>query len=185
MSELELDFDLEATAFDMAEIDFKILENSQPTDQPEAETSPPLGPAVTRAGDLWELGAHRVYCGNALESDSFMKLMGDQKAAMVFSDPPYNVPIDGFVSGLGAVRHREFPMGCGEMDPQQFTEFLSRSFALYARHSVDGALHFHCMDWRHCGEMTAAGKSVYTELKALCIWKKQPGMGSLFVTHTN
>jgi DNA modification methylase len=107
--------------------------------------------------------------------------MDDTRAAMVFTDPPYNVPIDGHASGLGAVRHREFAMASGEMDEAEFTEFLARCFALLARYSLDGALHFVCMDWRHMGELLAAGKRAYTELKNLCVWTKDnAGMGSLY-----
>jgi len=100
---------------------------------------------------------------------------------MVFTDPPYNVPIDGNVSGLGAIRHREFAMAVGEMDEAEFTAFLSRALGLLASYSLDGALHFICMDWRHIGELLAAGKSAYTELKNLCVWTKDnAGMGSLY-----
>jgi hypothetical protein len=107
--------------------------------------------------------------------------MQDDRAAMVFTDPPYNVPIDGNVSGLGAIRHREFMMAAGEMDEAEFTAFLSRALWLLASYSLDGALHFICMDWRHIGELLAAGKSAYTELKNLCVWTKDnAGMGSLY-----
>ena len=100
---------------------------------------------------------------------------------MVFTDPPYNVPIDGHVGGLGAIHHREFAMAAGEMDEAQFTSFLSRALGLLATHSQDEALHFVCMDWRHMEELLAAGKQVYVELKNLCVWAKDnPGMGSLY-----
>lgn len=100
---------------------------------------------------------------------------------MVFTDPPYNVPIDGNVGGLGAIRHREFAMASGEMTEAEFTTFLSRILTLLARFSRDGSLHFVCMDWRHMGELLAAGKQAYTELKNLCVWAKDnAGMGSLY-----
>ena len=100
---------------------------------------------------------------------------------MVFTDPPYNVPIDGNVGGLGAIRHREFAMASGEMDEAEFTEFLTRALGLLAGYSQDGSLHFICMDWRHIGELLAAGKRSYTELKNLCVWiKDNAGMGSLY-----
>jgi hypothetical protein len=89
--------------------------------------------------------------------------------------------IDGHVGGLGAIHHREFAMASGEMDEAQFTEFLARAFGLLARFSLDGALHFVCMDWRHMGELLAAGMRAYTELKNLCVWTKDnAGMGSLY-----
>src|SRR5207245_6145385 len=111
----------------------------------------------------------------------YRTVMAEDRAAMVFTDPPYNVPIDGHVSGLGAVRHREFAMASGEMDEAQFTDFLRRACGLLARFSRDGALHFICMDWRHMGELLAAGMRAYTELKNLYVWTKDnAGMGSLY-----
>jgi hypothetical protein len=73
---------------------------------------------------LWDLGGHRVLCGNALDAAIFAAVLGGDRAAMVFTDPPYNVPIDGHASGLGAIHHRPFPMASGEMDSAQFAAFL-------------------------------------------------------------
>jgi DNA modification methylase len=100
---------------------------------------------------------------------------------MVFTDPPYNVPIEGHASGLGSIHHRTFAMASGEMNPPEFTEFLVGSCSLLARHSVDGGIHFICMDWRHIGELLAAGSEVYSELKNACVWvKHNAGMGSFY-----
>lgn len=100
---------------------------------------------------------------------------------MVFTDPPYNVPIAGHVGGLGAIQHREFAMASGEMDKATFTGFLAKACGLLARHSEDGALHFICMDWRHMGELLSAGGQVYGELKNVCVWvKDNAGMGALY-----
>jgi hypothetical protein len=97
----------------------------------------------------------------------------------VFTDPPYNVRIDGNVSGLGAIHHREFAMGSGELSEAEFTAFLSRTCSLLVRHTAEGSPHFICMDWRHMGELLAAGREAYTELKNLCVWTKDNGgMGS-------
>jgi DNA modification methylase len=185
LSMLDLDFSIEVTGFEMGEIDFRI-EGLKPP--PQAEEDPadvisaaPAGPAVSRAGDLWLLGTHRVYCGSALEEGSYATLMQDEKAAMVFTDPPYNVPIEGNVSGLGAVHHREFVMASGEMNEAEFTAFLATACSLLARHSVEGSLHFICMDWRHMAELLAAGRQTYEELKNVCVWAKdRAGMGSLY-----
>ena len=99
---------------------------------------------------------------------------------MIFTDPPYNVRIDGHVSGLGKTKHREFAMASGEMSKTQFTEFLAAVFRNLARFSVDGSIHFQCMDWRHMNEMHEAGNATYSELKNLCVWTKtNGGMGSL------
>jgi DNA modification methylase len=136
---------------------------------------------VTQEGELWILGKHKLFCGSALKKSSFIALMGDETANMVFTDPPYNVPIAGNVSGLGKVEHREFAMGSGEMSPAQFTEFLAVAFDHLAEHSVDGSIHFICMDWRHIQEMQAAAYGKYTELKNLCVWvKANGGMGTFY-----
>ena len=180
----DLDFSLEATGFEIGEIDLRIEGLSSETDPDEREddlADIPSGPAISRAGDLWLLGEHRVNCGSALDPLAYASLVGTEQAKAVFSDPPYNVPIDGNVSGLGSVRHREFAMASGEMSEPEFVAFLTRALALHARHSVQGALHFICMDWRHMGELIAAGRKVYSELKNLCIWAKDNGgMGSLY-----
>jgi hypothetical protein len=107
--------------------------------------------------------------------------MQDEKGAMAFIDTPFNVPILGHVSGLGAIRHREFAMGCGEMTSDQFGSFITRIFSLLARYSLDGAIHFICMDWRHMTEVLTAGAQVYSELKNVCVWiKNHTGMGAFY-----
>jgi len=179
----DLDFSLETTGFDMAEIDLLIegLEEGPPGDDPADEVPALPEIAVSQLGDLWALGPHRVLCGNALEAEAFETLMQDRKAALVFVDPPYNVPIEGHVGGSGAIHHREFAMASGEMTEAEFTAFLTTSLGLLAQHSVDGALHYVCMDWRHGSELLAAGRSAYSELKNLCVWvKDNAGMGSLY-----
>jgi DNA modification methylase len=183
LSVLNLDFSLEVTGFDMGEIDLRI-EGLEP-DGAQAETDDlsnvPSGPAITRPGDSWELGEHRVLCGSALEDGSYAALLGDQQAEMIFSDPPYNVPIDGHVSGLGAIRHREFAMASGEMSAAQYRLFLSRVLSLFGRHSMNGSLHYLCIDWRHMAELLVAGATVYSELKNVCVWtKSNAGMGSFY-----
>jgi DNA modification methylase len=136
---------------------------------------------VARAGDLWILGDHRLLCGNALDADSYDQLLGTDKADMMFADPPYNVPIAGHVSGLGATRHADFAMASGELSPAEFEGFLKTALGHAANRSVDGAIHYVCIDWRHQRELLAAGDQVYSELKALCVWNKSnAGMGSLY-----
>jgi DNA modification methylase len=185
LSLLGLDFDIEVTGFEMGEIDLRIASLDEPHDPsddpadvlPEAPTSPP----VSKIGDLWQLNQHRVLCGNALDAAAFAALMGDDRAAMVFTDPPYNVEIDGHAGGLGAIHHRPFPMASGELDGPQFTGFLRAAFRNLVGFSDDGSLHYVCMDWRHADELMAAGREVYTELKNLCVWvKDNAGMGSLY-----
>ncbi len=185
LSLLGLDFSLEVIGFEMGEIDLRIasLEDmpEQAHDPADAVPELSLGPPVSKLGDLWVLGRHRISCGNALDPDAFAALMGEERAAMVFTDPPYNVPIDGHASGLGAIHHRPFPMASGEMDEAEFAAFLGQSCRNLAAFSADGSLHYVCMDWRHLGELLAAGREAYGELKNLCVWvKDNAGMGSFY-----
>lgn len=186
LAELDLDFSLEATGFEMGEIDLRIEQlNADSEGEPDAAddlSGLTSGPPVSQPGDLWLLGEHcRVYCGNALEESSYATLMNGERAHVVFSDAPYNVPIQGNVSGLGTVQHREFPMASGEMTEVQFTEFLTKAFSLFARNTVDGSVHFLSMDWRHLREMLTAGNAIYAEFLNLCVWiKDNAGMGSLY-----
>ena len=120
-------------------------------------------------------------CGNALNDADYVRLLGDEKAEFVFTDPPYNVRIDGNVCGKGAIRHREFAMASGDMTEEAFTEFLTTAFRHLVAHSKDGSIHDICMDWRHIAEMMDAGNRVYSELKNLCVWtKKNAGMGTFY-----
>ncbi|MBF0561723.1 MAG: ParB N-terminal domain-containing protein [Alphaproteobacteria bacterium] len=181
LTSLDLSFEIEITGFDTAIIDQLspgTAGASADKDDPEPE---PSGPAVSRPGDLWHLGPHRILCGDARDGDAYRRLLGEDVAQMVFTDPPYNVPIDGHVSGLGRAQHREFAMASGEMSSEQFTAFLNTVLGQMAAVSAPGAIHFVCMDWRHMSELTAAGRAVYAELKNLCVWvKDNGGMGSFY-----
>lgn len=182
--ELEImipDLDLTLTGFEVGEIDL-ILDfspNPDPNDKtPEPETGQP---AITKSGDLWTLGNHRLYCGDSLNECSYIALMSGQKAQMVFADPPYNVPIDGHVGGKGSIKHPEFAMASGEMSVEEFTLFLLTVFALLITHSKDGSIHYHCMDWRHMEEILTAARKAEYNLKNLCVWAKDNGgMGLLY-----
>lgn len=182
---VDLEFDIELTGFSLAEVDFVLDEASDAdpngTDQPEDHVPTAGGPAVTRPGDVWLLGRHRLLCGDAQASDSFTRLMAGEGADLVFTDPPYNVVIDGNVCGSGAVKHREFAFASGEMSDAQFTAFLKTTLGNAAATMRDGAIAFVCMDWRHMGEMLAAGGAAFTELKNLVVWNKtNGGMGTFY-----
>ena len=177
-------FDLSVAGFTIAEVDGLIegLAVEEPA-SPKDERLPPLGEgeAVCKRGDIWRLGRHRLICGDSLDPQVVQALMAGKQAQMIFTDPPYNVPVAGHVSGLGKVKHREFAMAAGEMDQAQFTAFLAAAFQNLADHSVDGSIHFICMDWRHMQEMLESGNKVYTELKNLIVWvKDNGGMGSFY-----
>lgn len=180
LDSLDLDFDLTITGFEMAEIDGMLV--IDPELAAEEVPEPSSGPTVTQAGDLWVIGKHRLYCGDATKSASYEALFdGSKPAQMVFTDPPYNVPISGHVCGLGAVQHREFEMAAGELTSEQFEDFLRSVFENLASNSIDGSIHYICMDWRHMAEVLGAGDTAYDELKNLCVWAKtNGGMGSLY-----
>ncbi len=185
LSLLGLDFSLEVTGFEMGEIDLRInsLEDKPAQDADPADVLPEsqAGPPVSKIGDAWLLGRNRLLCGSALDTLAFTALMGEERAATVFIDPPYNVEVDGHTSGLGAIHHRPFPMASGEMSKAEFTAFLGQACRNLAAFSAGGSLHYVCMDWRHLDELLAAGAEAYGELKNLCIWVKDtPGMGSLY-----
>jgi ParB-like chromosome segregation protein Spo0J len=180
---LVLDFDLELSGFDIGEIDLRIqdLNGEKQGGEESADTLPAAGPRVSQGGEMWLLDENRVLCASALDESAYERLLEQKRAAMVFTDPPYNVPIAGNVSGLGAVHHRNFMMGAGEMDEFEFTAFLRRPCELLVRFSIGGALHFICIDWRHLAELLAAGREVYSELLNLCVWvKNNGGMGSFY-----
>ncbi len=178
----EIDFDVDVTGFSVGEIDMMIEEQTpeEPGD-PADDTVPETAPQRCRPGDIWQLGRHRLICGDARDAAVVELLMAGERARMVFTDPPYNVPVDGHVCGLGQRKHREFAMASGEMTPEAFTSFLETVLGNHAAHSLDGAIHFVCMDWRHQREILAAGAAVCSELKNLIVWvKDNGGMGSFY-----
>ena len=183
LSSMELDFDLELTGFEVAEIDI-IIDGTQDQGSGEAEVAPVPNsdvPIVTQPGDLWHLGPHRVFCGNARSLTDFAALLDGCQAAMVFTDPPYNVPIAGHVSGNGKARHREFFEASGEMTPAAFAAFLDEGLGNISQFCRDGAVSFVCIDWRHMGELLEAGQRAFDEFLNLCVWAKtNGGMGSLY-----
>lgn len=181
---IDIEFDLSLTGFSLAEIDFA-LDSAR-----ERSTSTPDGAddiperrevAVSRTGDLWQLGRHRLLCGDARLEADVARLAGDRRVDLIFTDPPYNVAIDGNVAGLGSIKHREFAFASGEMSASEFTAFLTETLGHAARAAKDGAIAYVCMDWRHMREMLDAGEAVFTELKNLCVWNKtNGGMGSFY-----
>jgi DNA modification methylase len=182
----ELGFDLDLTGFE--DFDFSQFDDDDTTtldDDADLDSTPefPTEP-VTKLGDVWLCGKHRVMCGDSTSIDAVNALMADSKADMVFTDPPYNVKISGLGSAnsensIGRI-HDEFKMASGEMTKEEFTDFLRAVFTCLISASKDGSIHYVCMDWRHIQELTSAGE-IYTELKNLCVWNKSNGgMGTFY-----
>ena len=174
LSILNLDFNIEATGFEMGEIDLRIGA-SQPKsklDDPGDFLPPPVaGHTVSKQGDLWVLGHHRVLCGNGLEPGCYQTLLGDERAAMVFS----NLPADRLKTIDGGP---PTPVAA-EMDKAAFTAFLSAACQNAVGFSHPGSIHFLCTDWQHIGAVLATASEVYGDPQNLCVWAKdKPGAGS-------
>jgi DNA modification methylase len=136
---------------------------------------------MSRRGDFWLLDRHRLLCGDARDQESYSALLQGERADAVFTDPPYNVPVRGHVSGRGRVKHREFAVASGEMSEAEFTEFLKVTLGHAASVSREGAVHFVCADWRHVGEFLAAGRDCYGELLNIAVWAKTNfGLGAFY-----
>jgi DNA modification methylase len=185
---LEIDVSLEITGFEVSEIDLVLVgeggQSGEAEPDAEANTIPDVGASnteVSREGDVWELGLHRVACGDARDPATYEALLGEEQATAVITDPPYNVQIDGHATGKGAIRHREFVMASGEMTPEAFTAFLHLFLTIAARYTVDGGLVYVWMDWRHLDELLDAAKTAGLGLLNLCVWvKNNAGMGSFY-----
>jgi DNA modification methylase len=178
--DLEPDFDLELTGFAGGELEALIdaIEG-----KPANEEDVPVlrEEVVTGQGDLWLLGNHRLICGDSRDPGVYERLLGTERAQLIVTDPPYNVPISGHVCGLGKVRHAEFAMASGEMSDPEFERFLEGVLGNLASFSIDGSIHFVFMDWRHMEPLQSAGHRVYDELKNLIVWNKENGgMGTFY-----
>jgi DNA modification methylase len=183
LSNIEIDFDVSITGFDTVDID-RLVDGLEEASDPKADEVPDVlsdQPAVSREDDLWLLGRHRLLCGNALDLEAYKLLLDGKPAQLVFTDPPYNVPIDGHAGGKGRVRHREFVMASGEMSEAEFSGFLTRALHNAGKSCVDGAILYLFMDWRHAHELQGAARQAGLEQKNLCIWvKDNGGMGAFY-----
>lgn len=173
----EIEIDLGLTGFSAGEIDVVLADSEDPDD--EVIPAVPEEPRV-RFGDVWQLGEHRVACGDGRDVAFLQRLVGEGEAIdCAFLDPPYNVKINGHANAKG--RHREFAMASGEMSETEFRTFLSDTLGGCAKVSRDGAVHFVCMDWRHMNDVTASAEGIYDDLLNICVWNKSnAGMGSLY-----
>lgn len=173
----EVEIDLGLTGFSPGEIDVVLAESADPDD----EVIPPVpeNPRV-QPGDIWQLGEHRVGCGDGRDVSFLKRIIGENEAIdCAFLDPPYNVKINGHANAKG--RHREFAMASGEMSEAEFRAFLADTLGACAAVSRDGAVHFVCMDWRHMDDVSLSVEEIYGELLNICVWNKSnAGMGSLY-----
>jgi ParB-like nuclease domain/DNA methylase len=185
---VELQFDdIELTGFSLGEIDLMLDEAAEKkAEQPGPEDELPAnslqGPAVSRAGDLWVLGPHRLLCGDARDLTSYQFLLEGRQADLVLTDPPpFNVAIEGNFSGLGRVGQANFAMASGEMSEDQFIAFLTAFLQRTKENTKDGAILFVFMDWRHLYELITASREVGLALKNLVVWARDSAaMGSCY-----
>jgi DNA modification methylase len=182
---IEVDFAVELSGFTTGEID--LVMDGKPAASTANDPADDLtgltldGPAVAHLGDIWELGRHRLICGDARRGDDYERLLRGDFAQMIVTDPPYNVKIDGHAMGRGKVRHREFAMASGEMSEAAFADFLDGFIRLVIRFSRNGAIHYVFMDWRHVRTLLNAAHPHYSELKNLLAWNKtNAGQGSFY-----
>lgn len=175
------DLDIDAIGFEQAERDL-LIQGQDSTDPDTADDfETPSAPPVTRINDLWSLGIHRLICANALDARSYAALLRDEQAAIVFTDFPYNVPIQGHVRGKGKRRHGEFVMASGELAGGEFQDFLKVALGHSRAFCRSGALLYSCMDWRHMQDILAAASVNGLELINVCVWvKTNGGMGSMY-----
>jgi len=180
----DLCFDVTVTGFEIPEIDLIIETEASLRPEVDPETAPVPDydqPAVSRLGDIWLMGSHRVLCGSSLDEQNYTTLFATRRAAAVFTDPPYNVKIDGHATGNGSIQHREFAMASGEMSQEEFRGFLNTTLKHFVSNTTPNAIHYICMDWRHIQTLLAVGDENYDHLLNLCVWvKDNGGMGSFY-----
>jgi DNA modification methylase len=177
---LDVDFDLELSGFNAAEIDI-VLGEPVPSPESSADSPDRDRPATARLGEIYTLGQHRLACADSRDFTMYDVVLGGETIALTMTDPPYNVAISGHVSGKGKAQHPEFAMASGEMSDSEFESFLRIVLSSIDQRAGDGAMHFVFMDWRHIDALLKVGKTVFQSLENLCVWSKSnAGMGSLY-----
>lgn len=174
-----LEAPVEISGFDLEQIDQILLDDGedhveQGPVEPEADAV-----AITRHGDIWHLGDHRLVCGDAREPKSYGSLFDDgELARLVLTDEPFNVKIAGHVTGG---KHREFAMASGEMSNEEFLLFNRAWMEACLRHVVDGGLISTFIDWRGLPVALSAAASLDLDQLNLVVWaKSNAGRGSLY-----
>ncbi|MDF7773672.1 site-specific DNA-methyltransferase [Sphingomonas sp. AOB5] len=177
LSAMEIEIDFNDLGFSEGEVNVILDPGADPDDEviPALPTQP-----KTQLGDIWQLGDHRIGCGDGRDLAFVQQVLGNGiQADCAFLDAPYNVKIQGHANVKS--KHREFAMASGEMTDSGFRDFLADTFGVCVKLSRDGAVHFLCMDWRHADDVSAVAKVLYGEQLNLCIWNKSnAGMGSLY-----
>jgi DNA modification methylase len=182
---IKLDFDVELTGFSTGEIDL-LMDGAQQQSVPADLADDLTGlvsrrPAISQLGDVWQLGRHRLACGDGRHRETYEQLLSGERAEMMVTDLPYNGRISGHAISRSKVRNREFAMGSGEMPPAAFRGFLYQFISCAISCSCDGAIHYIFMNWRHLHELLGTALPLYSEWKNLLVWNKsRAGQGSFY-----
>ncbi len=182
---LEFNVDLTVTGFEISEIDNVLVLDDKGPDEADpvdrvGELPASDAAAVSRPGDIWELGSHKAMCGNARSPDDLAAVTGDQIISAVFADPPYNVPVNGHVRAVTG-KFEEFAEGSGEMSAAEYEAFSTATAENMAKALKPGGILFLCIDWRHVDVQMRVLRGLGLELINFCVWgKDKPGMGSLY-----
>ena len=173
------DAPIEITGFSMPEIDQIII-----GDELAAVETGPLAPEpdakpIVQLGDIFVMGQHQIICGDSTDPAVLEFLMfGSDKARLILTDEPYNVPVAGHVTS-GA--HREFLMASGEMTDAEFRAFNTAWIGASLPHLHDGGLFATFIDWRGYPAVVAAALQLELAPFNLIVWAKtNAGMGSLY-----
>lgn len=163
----ELGFDLDLTGFTMDEIDaLKPTEVATGLTDDDAVPEPPVEP-VTRLGDVWLLGGHRVMCGDSTSVDAVDTLMADCKADMVFTDPPYGV---SYEDSKGRKIQND------ELVDDKLQEFVTEAFSCGVAICKDGAAWFVWHASRFQREFENALNKAGLKVRQQIIWVKGQGV---------
>lgn len=170
---VEQNYDLGITGFSLADIDFSIPGEKTADENEVVELPDSNATAVSRVGDLWLVGEHRLFNGDSQHAESFEAALSGKLARLVCSDPPYGVKIKHNVSTKANAR--EFVMMSGEQTTPELIAFFRAAFRNCARFSHEASIHYHFIDWRNFRHMLDAADGVYEEFKQLLVWVKSAG----------
>lgn len=175
-------FDTDLLGFQVPELD--LILNPEPVgeagDPADDDGIVPQADAVSRLGDEWHLGPHRLRCGDATVPATIARLLGGDKAPLYVGDPPYGISTRK-IGSKGRIKHREFVQGSGEQTPDEFFEFLRSSIEAAVSGLAPGALAYWWCDWRQLHTTVNAGLACGLSLVNICCWcKTSPGMGSFY-----
>lgn len=179
----DIGYDMEITGLDTIEIDTILgIDDAGDTAEDDIVALPSAEPPTSRLGDFWHVGQQRLIVGDCCNPLVVERLMGGERAELVFTDPPYGCRIENNVSGNGRVKHTDFVRGSGEEPlPEMAMNLLRPAFKNVVRHCQAGAIAFVCSDWRAAPHMLDAGEGVFEEVKNWIIWvKTNAGMGTFY-----